>query len=29
MYSPKYAIETDRNVIDPVITENPFAALVY
>lgn len=29
MYSPKYAIETDRNVIDPVITENPFATLVF
>ncbi len=29
MYSPKYAIETDRNVIDPVIHENPFATLVF
>jgi transcriptional regulator len=29
MYSPKYAIETDRNIIDPVINENPFATLVY
>lgn len=29
MYSPKYAIETDRKVIDPVIKENPFATLVF
>jgi transcriptional regulator len=29
MYSPKYAIETDRNIIDPVINENPFATIVY
>jgi hypothetical protein len=27
MYSPKYAIETDRNIIDPVINENPFATI--
>lgn len=29
MYSPKYAIEVDRDKIDPVINENPFATLVY
>ena len=29
MYSPKYAIETDRKIIDEVILENPFATLVY
>lgn len=29
MYSPKYAIETDRNIIHAVIAENPFATLVF
>jgi transcriptional regulator len=29
MYSPKYAIETDRDKIDSVIDANPFATLVY
>ena len=29
MYSPQYALETDRDKIDPVIKENPFATLVY
>lgn len=29
MYSPKYAIETDRKLIDQVISENAFATIVY
>lgn len=29
MYSPAYAIETDRNQIDQIIRENPFATIVY
>jgi transcriptional regulator len=29
MYSPNYAIETDREVIDPVIMNNPFSTLVF
>jgi transcriptional regulator len=29
MYSPKYAIETDRRLIDAVINENPFATLAF
>lgn len=29
MYSPQYAIETDREIIDSVIEENPFATLVF
>ncbi len=29
MYSPQYAIETDRSRIDTVIRENPFATIVF
>ena len=29
MYSPQYAVETDRSKIDSVIRENPFATIIY
>jgi len=29
MYSPKYAVETDRKIIDQVILKNPFATIAY
>lgn len=29
MYSPKYAIETNRTIIDQVILDNPFATIVF
>ena len=29
MYSPKYAIETDRKLIDSIIEEYPFATLIF
>jgi transcriptional regulator len=29
MYSPKYAIETNREIIDSVIKEFPFATLIF
>ena len=29
MYSPRYAVETDRKIIDQIILNNPFATIVY
>lgn len=29
MYSPKYAVEADRKIIDQVIHKNPFTTIVY
>ena len=29
MYSPAYAVEKDRAIIDPVIRENPFATIIF